>query len=124
MPDIFISHSERDRDAAQQLASFLEGQGRSVWWDNQRASDERNADAMAMLGSARAVIAIWSKSSLSSPFVLQQAIAARDARKLVHTTRDVPQAQVPLGYDGPLLDVTDVLQIALAVLPYCSSSNS
>ena len=33
MADVFISHSERDRDVADQLAAFLLGIGRSVWWD-------------------------------------------------------------------------------------------
>ena len=116
MPDIFISHAEQDRDAADRIASFLEGQGRSVW---RKSPAERNVDAMTVLGTARAVLAIWSSSSLSSPFVLQHAIAARDTRKLLHVTRGVQRKQIPLQQDGPMFDVTDLLQISLTLLPYC-----
>ena len=115
MANIFLSHSEQDRDAAQQLAAFLEGQGRTVW-----CGEARDA-SVAEHASARVVIAIWSKASLASPFVLQQAIAARDARKLLQVTREVQPKEIPLRQDGPLLDVSDFLQISLAVMPYCAS---
>jgi len=121
MPDIFISHSDQDRDLAQRIASFFEGQGRSVSWHDQRARSEPSSDAISALRDAKAIIAIWSKSSLSSPYVLQHAIAARDTRRLVHVVRGVQPKQVPFQKDGPLFDETDLLQISLALLPYCRS---
>jgi TIR domain len=123
MADIFISHSEKDRDVARQLATFLEGQGRTVWWDAHSVQDaERGEVSMAELDYARAVIVIWSRSSLGSPFVLQQAITAREARKLVQVTYGIRQEQSPLRQASPMLDSADLLQIALAVLPHCDAA--
>jgi TIR domain len=115
MTDILLTHSEQDQEVARQLAAFLEGQGRTVWCG--QAGDA----SMAEHASARVVIAIWSKASLASPLLLQQAIAARDAEKLLQVTSQVQQREVPLRQDGPLFDVSDFLQISLAVMPYCRS---
>jgi hypothetical protein len=118
MADIFVSHSEQDRKVAQSLAEFLEGQGWTVWWDKTalREHEQRNA-SMAELGAARLVIVIWSKSSVSAAFVLQEAIAARDLDKLMHVTNSAAQARdIPVRRrNEPLLDVFDLLQISLAV---------
>ena len=89
MADVFISHSERDRDVADQLAAFLLGIGRSVWWDPDPPSgiDMRTVRA-AELAVARVVIVLWSKSAFISPFVLHEAIAAREANKVLHVKTD------------------------------------
>jgi hypothetical protein len=125
MADIFVSHSEQDRKVAQSLAEFLEGQGWTVWWDKTAlpGHDPHNAN-MDELGAARLVIVIWSKSSVSAAFVLQEAIAARDLDKLMHVTNSAAQARhIPVRRrDEPLLDVSDLLQIALAVSSYMRKS--
>ena len=121
MTDVFISHSERDRDVANQLAGFLLGIGRSVWWDPDLPSGfDMSKIRAAELAAARAVIVVWSKSAFISPFVLHEAIAARDANKALHVrTADVQPRQVPIRCEGePLLDASDFTQIALALLPY------
>jgi hypothetical protein len=52
MARIVISHSVRDRDAAQTRAAFLEGQGWSVWWDrSQRSGDELHKARTAAIGN-------------------------------------------------------------------------
>ena len=118
MADIFVSHSKQDRKVAQTVAEFLEGQGWTVWWDKTALSDhDRHNTSMAELGAAQLVIVIWSKSSVSAAFVLQEAIAARDANKLMHVTNSAAQARdIPVRRrNEPLLDASDLLQIALAV---------
>ena len=121
MADVFISHSERDRDVADQLAAFLLGIGRSVWWDPDLPSgiDMRTVRATE-LAAARVVIVLWSKSAFISPFVLHEAIAARDANKALHVkTDDVQPRQVPVRRQGePLLDASDLAQIAVALAPH------
>jgi len=118
MADIFVSHSEQDGGVAQTLAKFLEGQGWTVRWDKTPLSDdERQNASMAELATAQLVIVIWSRSSVSSAFVLQEAIAARDANKLMHVTNSAaPPKPIPVHRrNEPMLDVSDLMQISLAV---------
>jgi hypothetical protein len=118
MADIFISHSERDRGLAQDLAAFLEGQGWTVWWDKSPPGNRHARHAgMAELADARLVIVIWSRSSIAAAFVLQEAIAARDAHKLMHVTNsETEPKQIPLRRrNETLLDASDLMQISLAV---------
>jgi hypothetical protein len=121
MARIFISHSARDRDATHSLAAFLEGQGWSVWWDKGPLSGYSPADKSATeLANAELVIVIWSKSSITAPYVLRDAIAARDANKLMHVTiAEAQPKQIPMRrQDETLLDASDFLQISLAVLSF------
>jgi hypothetical protein len=118
MARIYVSHSARDRDAAQSLIAFLEGLGWSVWWDKGPQSGYASSNVRAAeLANAELVIVIWSKSSITAPYVLSDAIAARDANKLIEVTNsDEPPKQIPMrGRDEPLLDTFDLLQISLAV---------
>jgi hypothetical protein len=118
MADIFVSHSEQDRGVAQTLAKFLEGLGWTMLWDKTplRDDDSHNA-SMAELANAQLVIVIWSRSSVSAAFVLQEAIAARDAKKLMHVTNSAaPPKRIPVHRrNEPMLDTSDLMQISLAV---------
>jgi hypothetical protein len=118
MARIFISHSVRDRDVARSLVAFLEGLGWSVWWDKGPQSGYARSDVSAAeLANAELVIVIWSRSSIAAPYVLSDAIAARDANKLMQVTNaEVPPKQIPMGHrNEPVLDASDLLQISLAV---------
>ena len=120
MADIFLSHSEQDRKVAQTLAEFLEGQGWTVWWGKTAPGSGDHQVRMAELASAKLVIVIWSRSSVAAPFVLEEAVAARDAGKLMHLSdSEAPPKTIPVRRrDDPLLDVLDLLQISLAVSSY------
>jgi hypothetical protein len=121
MADIFISHSERDRDIADQLAAFLTGIGRTVWWDpNAPSGFDMSKVRATELAAAHAVIVLWTRHSRNSPFALHEAITARDANKLLSVkTDDVQPQQVPVRQRGePLLDASDFAQIAVALSPY------
>ena len=118
MARIYVSHSARDRDTTRSLVAFLEGLGWSVWWDKSPQSGYAPSDVRAAeLTNAELVIVIWSQSSITAPYVLSDAIAARDANKLMQVTNsDEPPKQIPMrARDQPLLDAVDLLQISLAV---------
>jgi hypothetical protein len=118
MADVFVSHSEKDRKVAQTLAEVLDGQGWTVWWDKGTLSaDGRLSVSMAELGRAHLVVVIWSKSSVSDAFVLQEAIAARDADKLLHVVNSEAQPKhIPVRRrNEPMLDVADLMQTSMAV---------
>jgi len=121
MANIFISHSARDRDVAHWLATFLEGQGWTVWWDKSTLGGRELHDvSMAELGKAQLVIVIWSTSSVGAAEVLEEAVAARDACKVLHLANaEARPKQVPVRRrDEPLLEADDHLQISLAVLSF------
>jgi hypothetical protein len=118
MADIFISYAKIDRNLVQQLAAHLEGQGQTTWWDTDVGAGQSSRSTIDQeLESAYKVIVLWSKASIGSPFVLHEAITARDAGKLVQVkTSDIQVSDIPRPLRAlPLLDATDLETIARAV---------
>src|SRR5262249_61295436 len=84
MADIFISYSKQDQDEAHLLATFLEVEGYSVWWDTSLLSGESFRKViMTELGRARAVIVIWTEHSIHSDWVQSEAGRAPPRRKVL-----------------------------------------
>lgn len=96
-PTIFLSYAHADRARAQRLAGALEDLGYAVWWDaliEGGTSFARSIDDA--LEKADAVIVVWSKRSIESDWVRDEASQARDRRRLVPVSVDGTQA--PLGF--------------------------
>ena len=84
MADVFISYSKRDVTDARMLAALLEANGYTVWWDPHLMCGDRFREEIAEeLGKARAVIAIWTKSSVASEWVQSEAGRAHRNQKLL-----------------------------------------
>lgn len=97
MADIFISYASEDRGRVRPLADALQARGFNVWWDRSLASgQDYTAVIERELGKARAVIVVWTKSSVASTFVRDEAGRARDDGRLVPVTLD--SVQLPLGF--------------------------
>ena len=84
MANIFVSYSKQDRVLALKLSSWLEAQGWTTWRDKTVVADGIRDENVTELNQARAVIVLWSAASVDSPHILHEAIAARDAKKLLH----------------------------------------
>jgi len=100
MAHVFISYSSTDRDIAQALATELETNNLSVWWDFRLVGGQTFRKAIDQeLNAAWAVVVIWSESSVESRFVIDEADVGLEAGKLV-TTKVEPLAisKVPLGF--------------------------
>lgn len=82
MADVFISYSKDDRALAESLARMFERNGLTVWWDTSLLPGDafRNV-ILRELKAARAVVVIWTTSSVSSEWVQAEADLAR--KKLV-----------------------------------------
>jgi TolB-like protein len=84
MSDIFLSYSREDHATAQRFATALERAGFSVWWDQSlkpgEAFDQVTEQA---LDSAKAVVVLWSKTSVSSRWVRAEATQANANNRLV-----------------------------------------
>lgn len=74
MADIFISYAAADRERARALAQALGGRGWSVWWDRDIPFGEPFDRVIEReLAGARAVIVLWSKVSVDSDWVRNEA---------------------------------------------------
>ena len=84
MADIFVSYSRTDKARVAPLVSALEAQGWSLWWDPEiTPGDEFDALIGAELESARAVVVVWSPTSVDSRWVKGEARDAADRGVLV-----------------------------------------
>lgn len=84
MPDVFLSYSHNDRAAVQRFAVGLEAQGLDVWWDNALRSGEAFDEKIEQaLREAKAVVVLWSNTSVVSRWVRAEATLADRKGKLV-----------------------------------------
>ncbi len=84
MSDISISYKREDQLPARQLADVFERQGWSVWWDPKLRADERFDDVIEKaLIAARCVVVVWSRRSIDSIYVKDEATYALNRNKLV-----------------------------------------
>jgi hypothetical protein len=102
MSDIFISYAREDRPRAQQLAEAIANKGWEVWWDYSIAAGESFREVVEQkLGEAQVVIVLWSKSSVSSSFVLDEAARAQRRNVLAPVVIDgLDASEFPLGFGG------------------------
>jgi hypothetical protein len=98
--DIFISYSKPDRDKVVMLAAYLESEGWTVWWDtNLGAGDAYRDEIMTELAAARAVIVLWTPTSIKSDFVRAEAGRAKAEGKLIPVkASDVNYSDIPLPF--------------------------
>lgn len=85
----FLSYSRADQASATQLAAALRAAGFDVWWDTLIEAGAAFAKSIeAAIERCDAVVVIWSKTSVASDWVLDEAATGRDLRKLVPVSID------------------------------------
>jgi TolB-like protein/Flp pilus assembly protein TadD len=96
-PTVFLSYARSDQERAAQLAGALEAAGYDVWWDALIEGGAAFAKSIeAALDKCDAVVVVWSRSSVGSDWVLDEAARGRDLRKLVPATLD--GTEPPMGF--------------------------
>ena len=97
MADIFISYSRKDLSRVRVLADALSMRGWSVWWDREipagRTFDDVIGEALA---HARCVLVVWSKDSIASNWVREEADDGRRRGILIPVLID--EARPPFGF--------------------------
>jgi len=94
---VFLSYSRDDVAAAKQLAACIDSAGHQVWWDRQIEGGSRfTTEIDRELKGAEAVVVIWTKSSVESPWVQDEAAEGRDNGRLVPILLGTDKA--PLGF--------------------------
>jgi len=96
-PAVFLSYSRPDQARARPVIDALTAAGFTVWWDGMlRGGENFLPTTEAALEQARAVVVLWSKTSIESHWVRDEAQRGRERGCLVPLTIDGSQA--PLGF--------------------------
>jgi membrane-associated phospholipid phosphatase len=97
MADIFLSYSRADLPRARQFERALEECGWSVFWDRELLPGEGFRRAIEHeLRQARCVIVLWSKTSIESEWVIDEAESGKQNGRLVSVRID--DVEMPLGF--------------------------
>ena len=93
----FLSYARAERPRAEKLVAALEKAGIHVWWDGLIEGGEAYAETIeTALDEADAVIVLWSKASIHSDWVRDEAARGRDRKCLVPVSID--GSEPPLGF--------------------------
>jgi adenylate cyclase len=94
---VFLSYAREDKSAAKHLAAGIERAGHAVWWDHHIHGGSRFASEIDReLKNADIVVVLWSKTSVESAWVQDEAAEGRDSGRLVPTIMD--RVKPPLGF--------------------------
>jgi adenylate cyclase len=90
MADVFVSYARSDKARVAPLVAAIEAKGWSVWWDPEIDAGQQFDDQIeAELKVARAVVVVWTPTSVASRWVRGEAREAADRGTLV-----------PVRFDG------------------------
>ena len=96
-PTIFLSYAHGDHAQAQRLAAALQRGGYTVWWDALIEGGTRYAASIdEALETADAVVVLWSRNSVNSDWVRDEAAQGRERHRLVPLSLD--GTHPPLGF--------------------------
>lgn len=94
---VFFSYSREDQARAVPIIRLIEAAGFATWWDGLLEGGERFSRATEeALDRAKAVVVLWSKASVHSHWVSDEATRGRDRRILVPLSLD--GTEPPLGF--------------------------
>ena len=97
MSDIFMSYASEDRPRGEEFARALEGQGWTVFWDRTIPIGKTWRETIGReLSEARCVIVLWSKTSIDSNWVQEEADDGRRRGVLVPVLID--KVVPPIGF--------------------------
>jgi len=94
---VFLSYASADRPAAQAIARALSRSGWQVWWDRTIPPGKSFDQVIeSALDSAKCVIVLWSRESVSSDWVKTE--AAEGARRRILVPALIDDVTIPLEF--------------------------
>lgn len=97
MADIFLSYSSADKSIIKGIAALLERRGWSIWWDRQIPIGQRFDTVIETeLHNAGCVVVIWTKNSVASEWVKNEAADAAQRSVLVPLVLE--DVTIPLAF--------------------------
>jgi tetratricopeptide (TPR) repeat protein len=98
MAAVFISYTRVDYARAKVLARAIKAAGYTVWWDQELESGESfGPEIEQQLTDAVCVIVLWSRTSVTRPWVRAEARWGHDMNKLVPLALDDCTLPLPFG---------------------------
>jgi len=89
MSEIFVSYARSDRERVAKLVHALEAEGLQVWWDRDITYGQSFHKVIEQaLTAATCVIVVWTRESVGSEWVLNEASDARKRDRLVPVLLD------------------------------------
>jgi len=105
MADVFISYARADKARVAPLVKAIEAKGWSVWWDPEISPGQEFDDQIDVaLQAAKAVVVVWTPTSVTSRWVRGEARDAADRNVLVPVRFE--QARLPI--DVRAIHTTDL----------------
>ena len=99
MADIFVSYKAEDRRRVAPLVHALEGDGYSVWWDEQiRGGTAWRHTIETELNAAKCALVVWSKRSVGPHGTFVQDEASRAQERLAYVPVTIDKVHLPLGF--------------------------
>ena len=96
MADVFLSYAREDEARARIVAAGLESRGWSVFWDRRIPTGHDFGEYIQQqINTARCIVVLWSKASVASRFVRDEATEGLDGRLVPALIEPVKQ---PLGF--------------------------
>lgn len=97
MSDIFISYTKQDRSRTKEVASRLEQEGWSVFWDRTIPVGETwNNILVKELSIAKVLVVLWSNKSIISDYVLEE--AAEGKKRGILAPGLLENVEIPFGF--------------------------
>lgn len=95
--DVFISYAHEDHAFVRMMTPALEAEGFSVWWDHTIPPGKTWDGVIAAgIAEARCCIVLWSKHSVASDWVKEEATIAKDHKKFLPVQID--GSEPPVGF--------------------------
>jgi adenylate cyclase len=105
MADVFVSYARADKARVAPLVAAIEAKGWSVWWDPEITPGQEFDDQIdAEIDAAKAVLVVWTPTSVASRWVRGEAREAAERGKLVPVRFE--QARLPM--DVRAIHTTDL----------------
>jgi TolB-like protein/Tfp pilus assembly protein PilF len=99
MSDVFVSYKAEDRPRVRALASALEAEGLSLWWDTQiEGGAAWRHSIQEQLDAARCVVVVWSKRSVGPEGRFVHDEASRAQQRGVYLPILFDKVKPPLGF--------------------------
>jgi hypothetical protein len=96
MADIFMSYAREDIEKARKIAALLEARGWSVFWDRHiPPGEDFNTYLQKQVDTALCIVVLWSRASVASQFVRDEAAEGQDGRLVPALIETV---KLPLGF--------------------------
>ncbi|GGY53931.1 toll/interleukin-1 receptor domain-containing protein [Parvularcula lutaonensis] len=97
MVDVFVSYSREDKEKVRIIAEELQRAGLRVWWDPHIKTGAGFREEITQnLTAARVVVVVWSRTSVASRFVCDEADEGAQYDRLYPALVDL--VDIPLGF--------------------------